>query len=133
MTDRPDEARSAEEQADRVLAEWDRTFVTWRGRTFVRNPALPYALAGLAVGLLLTAGLAVAGRGGTVVVSLLQLGALLLPVVCLLLVGLSLARRGRGRRAAWRTIGAWAWCLLALLVLKVAAAAGLDSGVRGLL
>lgn len=121
-----------EEQADRVLADFDRMFVTWRGHTFLRNTWLFWFLAGLPVGVLLAAGLAIAGRGGLVVVTLLQLALLLLPVVFLVLFLVSLAARRWGRGAAFRAVHLWGGCLGALVVLKIATAF-LDSGMRDVL
>lgn len=132
MARRRREPETPEEHADRVLADFDRTFRTWRGRTYIHNPALPYYLAGLLGGLLLALGLAVAGRGGLVVVSLLQLAGLLLPVVSLLLFLVSLVARRWGRRASGRVLGVWIACLLALVVLKIAATV-IDSGMRDML
>lgn len=132
MARRAREPETPEQRADRVLADFDQTFRTWRGHTYVHNPALPYYLAGLVGGMILTLGLAIAGRGGLVVVSLLQLAGLLLPVVCLLLFLVSLAARRWGRRAAGRLLGLWIACLIALVVLK-GAATFIDSGMRDVL
>lgn len=119
-----------EERADRVLEDFDRMFITWRGHTFLRNTWLFWFLAGLPAGLLLAVGLAIAGRGGLVVVTLLQLALLLLPVLSLALFLVSLVARRWGRRAAFRAIHVWGGCLGALVVLKIAAKV-IDSGMRG--
>ena len=115
-----------------MLAAWDRRFVTWRGRTFVRNDGLLWFLGGLPVGVVLVAGLAATGRGGLVVVTLLQLALLLLPVGALVLFLVSLAARRRGRRAALRALHLWGGCLGALVVLRVATTF-VDSGMRSVL
>ena len=115
-----------------MLDEWDRRFVTWRGRTLVRNDGLLWFLGGLPVGVVLAAGLALAGRGGLVVVTLLQLALLLLPVGALVLFLVSLAARRRGRRASLRALHLWGGCLGALVVLRVTMPF-VDSGLRGVL
>lgn len=128
------EPETPEQQVDRMLADYDRTFRTWRGHVYNHHAVVVvlYYAAGLLGGVLLALGLAVAGRGGLVVVSLLQLAGLLLPGLSLALFLVSLVARKWGRRAAGRVLGIWIACLLALVVLKVAATF-IDSGMRDVL
>lgn len=105
-----------------IFERFDRTFSTdHKGRLRVRNPAQPYALLGLALGLVCTAGVAVAGRGGFVTTGLLQLAVALGLALALLLFVLSRIARGRGQRAAALALGLALSAFLALLVLGVGA------------
>lgn len=127
----PDERDNQEQEIDRLLAAYDRAYVTRWGRTVPRNPALPYYLAGIAGGPILTIGLAIAGRGGLVVIALLELAFVLLPVLSILLFGFSLLAHRRGRKTAGRLLGIWVSCMLAMLLLIGAARLGLvDSGIK---
>lgn len=119
---------SEQERTERVLAELDRRFITWRGHTIVRNDWLFFFLGGLPVGALLAGGLVLSGRSGLVVVALLQLGLLVLPVVSAVLFLVSLAARRRGRRAALRALHLWGGVLGVLFALRIASL--LDSGLR---
>lgn len=117
------------ERAEQRYAELDRRLITWHGRTFIRNDWLACFLGGLPVGALLAAGLSLAGRGGFVVVALLQLALLVLPVVFVALLLVSSATRRWGRGAAFRAVHLWGGCLGSLLVLRIASSF-MDSGMR---
>lgn len=132
MARAPRREETEDERAERVFADFDRMFITWRGHTVIRNDWLFFFLGGLPVGALLAAGLALAGRGGLVVVTLLQIALLLLPVVFVVLFLVSLAARRWGRRAAFRAVHLWGGCLGALLVLRIASSF-IDSGMRDVL
>ena len=132
MARTPRRTETQDERAERVLADYDRRFITWRGHTIIRNDWLFFFLGGRPVGAVLAAGLAVAGRGGLVVVTLLQLALLLLPVVFVVLFLVSLAARRRGRRLAFRAVHLWGGCLGVLLVLRIATSV-MDSGMRDVL
>lgn len=111
----------------RLPQQWG-SLVDDRGRLRLRNPARPWALLGLAVGAAVTAGCALAGRGGTVASGVLQLVLALGVVVAVVGFLVSLLLGGRGRRTAARGLGMALAALLALLVLGVAALA-LDLGL----
>ena len=120
-----------QERADRVLADLDRRFITWRGHTIVRNDWLIAFLGGLPVGAVLAVVLALTGRGGPVVLAVLLLGLLVLPALFVLLFLLSLAARGRGRRASFRALHLWGGLLGVLVALRIASV--LDRGLRDVL
>ena len=101
-----------------MLAEWDRRFVTWRGHTLVRNDGLVWFLGELPVGVVLAAGLALAGRGVLVRQPAAASPAATAVGALVPLLGSSAARR-RGRRAPLRALHLWGGCLGALVVLRV--------------
>lgn len=118
------------ERADKLLQRFERDFsVDRRGRLRVRNPARPYALLGLLVGVVCAAGIALADRGGFLTTGILQLLLALCVLLSVLLLLVSLVARGWGRRAAGVLLGLALAAFVALFVLGVAALAlDLDLG-----
>lgn len=118
------------ERADKLLQRFERDFsVDRRSRLRVRNPARPYALLGLLVGVVCAAGIALADRGGFLTTGILQILLALCVLLSVLLLLVSLVARGWGRRAAGVLLGLALAAFVALFVLGVAALAlDLDLG-----
>lgn len=105
-------------RARAALAQQELDRLTDRhGRLRLHNPARPGALLGLALGVLVSAGCALAGRGGETAAGVLQLALALGVVVAVVALLLSLALGGLGRRAAVLGLGLAVAALVALLVL----------------
>lgn len=109
-------------EKEQLLQRFERDLsVDRRGRMRVRNPVRPYALLGLLVGAVASAGIALAGRGGYLTTGILQIVLALCVGLSVLLALASLALQGRGRRPAAVLLGLGFGALLALLVLGIAA------------
>lgn len=113
---------AVEERDEELLQRFARDFsVDRRGRVRVRNPARPYVLVGLAVGVTCTGGIALTDRGGFMTTGILQLVLALCAALSVVLLLVSFAWRGRGRRTAGVLLGLAFGALIALFVIGVAA------------